>query len=161
MSPPTIVRDKVGTCSDQSKPKVVSTAVVQLDYQLLRTDMSILIFSQWNSQLNTTKRIELNDIISYDVTDRVGICHHIFNVDTPLGHAPVIKSRPNPQPYWGQLRRSTIDLPTLLNKASYCISVCCSWFLQIWPVAKQLCSEKLECTINDCTPCTTHCRNVP
>ena len=58
--------------------------------------------------------------------ERVGICHHIFNIDAPLGHAPVIKSRPNPQPYWGQLQKSTIDLPTLLNKASYCISVCCS-----------------------------------
>ena len=32
--------------------------------------------------------------------DRVGICH-TFNIDAPLGHAPVIKSRPNPQPYWG------------------------------------------------------------
>ena len=56
--------------------------------------------------------------------DRVGICHH--NIDAALGHAPVIKSRPNPQPYWGKVRRSTIDLPTLLNKASYCINVCCS-----------------------------------
>ena len=58
------------------------------------------------------------------VWDKVGICHHTFNIDTPQGYS--YNQNPSEVSHHKQIWRSMIDLPSLLDKASYCVSICCS-----------------------------------